>query len=346
MPPPVTGGPGSAAARAEGPSPGASAGDAFDAEALALAEQSAGIGIWSIDLATGLARGTAQFFKIMGLEPTPRAIPMDAVRALRHPEDRERVLAGFRRALDGGTDAYEIEYRIIRPDGETRWIFGRGRVIRDAAGRPLRYSGVDLDITERKALEESLRGSEERLRLAIEAGQLGIWDWDIPANRVTWSDRVYELHGVAPGGFGGRLEDFAALVHADDVAAVQASIERGLRGNDPHEVEFRVPLPDGRVRWLATRAHLVRDDDGRPARMVGATYDVTARMELLAAERTARAAAEAARRQLEILAAAGNELSRSLEPQETLRTIARTIVPGIADWCRVDLIDGDGVLQR
>ena len=64
------------------------AGDAFDREALALAEASAGIGVWSIDLATGLARGTAQFFRIMGLEPTTDPIPMDAVRALRHPEDR------------------------------------------------------------------------------------------------------------------------------------------------------------------------------------------------------------------------------------------------------------------
>ena len=66
---------------------------------------------------------------------------------------------------------------------------------------------------------------DERLRLAIEAGQLGIWDWDIEADRVEWSERVYELHGLAPGEFGGRVADFAKLVHPDDAAAVAAGID-------------------------------------------------------------------------------------------------------------------------
>jgi len=130
--------------------------DAFDRDALALAEESAGVGVWSIDLTTARVRGTAQFFRIMGLPPTSESIPVDVVRALRHPDDRERVVAGFRNALEGGGETYEIEYRIVRPDGSIRWIFGRGRVIRAADGTPLRYSGVDLDITERKATEAAL----------------------------------------------------------------------------------------------------------------------------------------------------------------------------------------------
>jgi PAS domain S-box-containing protein len=139
------------------------AGDAFDREALALAERSAGIGVWSIDLTTGRVRGTAQFFRIMGLEPTTDSVPVETIRALRHPDDREPVVAGFRRALDEGNDTYETEYRIIRPDGELRWIFGRGRVIRDQTGAPVRYSGVDLDITDRKATEEALHAARRQL---------------------------------------------------------------------------------------------------------------------------------------------------------------------------------------
>ena len=256
------------------------------------------------------------------------------------------MLAGFKRVLDGGADSYEIEYRIVRPDGETRWIFGRGRVIRGADGTPIRYSGVDLDITERKALEESLRGSEERLRLAIDAGKLGIWDWDVPGDRVTWSDRVYELHGVRPGTFGGRVADFASLVHPDDREAVRSRVEAALWDDAEFEIEFRVPHADGTIRWLATRAEVQRDAAGRPLRMVGATYDVTERARLLAAERAARAEMASARQRLELLASAGTMLSRSLDPQATLEAIATIVVPGVADWCRVDLLDGDGVLQR
>jgi PAS domain S-box-containing protein len=138
-------------------------GDAFDRDALALAEESAGIGVWSIDLTTSRVRGTAQFFRIVGLPPTTESVPVDVVRAMRHPDDRERVVAGFRQALEGGNDSYEIEYRIVRPDGGVRWIFGRGRVIRAPDGTPLRYSGVDLDITDRKATEAALAAATEEV---------------------------------------------------------------------------------------------------------------------------------------------------------------------------------------
>lgn len=123
-------------------------------ETLTLAELSAGIGVWDVDLATGQVHGTPQFFRIMGLEPSVLPVSIELLRSLRHPEDRDRVVRGFREAVESGQDSYEMEYRIVRPDGETRWIFGRGRVIRDAASMPLRYSGVDIDITERKQAEE------------------------------------------------------------------------------------------------------------------------------------------------------------------------------------------------
>jgi PAS domain S-box-containing protein len=157
---------------------------------------------------------------------------------------------------------------------------------------------------------------------------------------------VYELHGVRPGEFGGTIADFARLVHPDNAAAVGAGIERALQGGQSFEAEFRVPFADGRTRWLATRAEVIRDAGGRPIRMVGSTNDVTERVELLAAERQSRAVAENARRRLELLARTGAVLSRSLEPDATLQAMASMVVPEIADWCRVDLLDGAGQLRR
>ena len=130
----------------------------FRDELLELAEQSAGIGIWDRDVATGTMRGTPTFYRMMGLEPTSESVPMEVVRAVRHPDDAQRVVDGFQAALAQGLDTYEVEYRIIRPsDGQVRWIFGRGRTVRDASGKPVRYSGVDIDITERKQAEEQAR---------------------------------------------------------------------------------------------------------------------------------------------------------------------------------------------
>ena len=125
---------------------------------LALAEQSAGIGIWDTDLGTDMVRATPTFFRLMGLPVSIEPIANDVVRAVRHPDDAARVREGFREALARGIDSYEVEYRIIRPsDGELRWIFGRGRTVRDDSGKPVRYSGVDIDVTERKRAEEHVR---------------------------------------------------------------------------------------------------------------------------------------------------------------------------------------------
>src|SRR5882724_4091527 len=84
-------------------------------ELLTLAEQSAGIGIWDRDVRTNLMRGTPTFYRLMGLEPRPEAVPMDVVRAVRHPDDAPKVVDGFQQALARGDDIYESEYRIIRP---------------------------------------------------------------------------------------------------------------------------------------------------------------------------------------------------------------------------------------
>src|SRR5690348_12060130 len=116
-------------------------------ELLALAEEAARIGIWDIELETGLLRARPQFFRIMGLEPTDQPIPIETTRRLRHPQDRERVLLAMQDAAAGGKDGYQVEYRIIRPDGVVRWIFGRGRFVRDASGMVVRSSGVDVDIS-------------------------------------------------------------------------------------------------------------------------------------------------------------------------------------------------------
>ncbi len=124
---------------------------------LGLAELSAGIGVWVADLRNGTVVARPEFFRLLGIEPIDGPVSLDLPRSFRHPEDRDRVTEGFREALASGRDAYETEYRIMRPSGEQRWIFGRGRVTRDPEGHAWRYAGVDLDITDRKQQEEHLR---------------------------------------------------------------------------------------------------------------------------------------------------------------------------------------------
>jgi PAS domain S-box-containing protein len=163
--------------------------------------------------------------------------------------------------------------------------------------------------------EAALRASEERLRIATAAGGIGIWDWNIAQNQLSWADQAYALRGMEPGTIGGAIDDFAALVHPDDIAVLQERMSAALEAGDVFNAEFRIIHTDGSIHWLSTQAHLDRDHTGKPVRMVGATTDITERMELLAAERASKAEALAASRAKdEFLAILGHELRNPLAP--------------------------------
>jgi PAS domain S-box-containing protein len=276
---------------------------------LSLAELSAGIGVWDIDLASGLVHGTPQFFGIYGLDPASQWVPLETMRGLRHPDDGARVVEGFRRAVSSGADAYEMEYRIIRPDGQTRWVFGRGRVVRDAAGEPVRYSGIDIDVTDRKAAQAALIESQARLRLAHDAVGIGTWDWDIVSGDIRWSDTQWRLYGMPPSGAGPSYDAWKTAIHPDDRDRAHAALADAVATKGGYEAEYRVVHPDGTVRWLAARGTVVTDEAGRPIRLLGVNADVTDRrlaaealervnrdLEIRVRERSAELEAEASRR--------------------------------------------------
>jgi PAS domain S-box-containing protein len=125
--------------------------------------------------------------------------------------------------------------------------------------------------------EASLRESEGWLRLALEAGQLGAWEWDLATNAVAWSSAMHAIHGLAPGSFGGTFADAQKTFHPDDRERVLHLIDRILAGDEAPQVEYRIVRPDGTVRWVEGRGELFRDEAGRPVRMAGVCLDVTER---------------------------------------------------------------------
>lgn len=139
------------------------------------------------------------------------------------------------------------------------------------------------DIGERKRAQEALERSEAMLSTAVEAGEMGAWEWDIKSNRVIWTDRLYQIHGLSKSDFAGTSEAFAKLVHPDDSARVQSAIEGSLRGDAPYTLIFRAIRPDGGVRWLQTAARLIKSNTGETERMVGITQDVTDKAQVVEA---------------------------------------------------------------
>lgn len=127
---------------------------------------------------------------------------------------------------------------------------------------------------EHKRAAEALRENEERLRLATTTGKVGVWDWDIVSNRVSWTDSLYEIHGVNREEFAGTVEAFASLVHPDDRERVSKAIENSLQHDTPYQLEMRAVRPDGKTVWIYTNATVIRAH-GKPVRMLGGTVDIT-----------------------------------------------------------------------
>ena len=149
--------------------------------------------------------------------------------------------------------------------------------IHDAYGHVVGASSIMRDVTERRQTAETLQQSQERLQLALKAARLGTWRWDVTTESLSWDEGLYQLYGLDANDPMTRYEHFIARVHPDDRGFVAASVERALRGIGGLDYEFRIVLPDGRIRWLADQGRVVRDGAGKIMYMTGVCLDVTDR---------------------------------------------------------------------
>jgi PAS domain S-box-containing protein len=180
--------------------------------------------------------------------------------------------------------------------------------------------------------DEALIENEERLRLAAEAARLGSWDWDIRTGAVHLSDKLMAFHGIEPGAFGGRYEDYLECIHPDDRDAFGRAIAVAIQDATDLDIEYRIVVPGGGIRWMAGTGRVRYDAESNALRMVGMGMEITQR------KRDEEA--------LRFLSDSSKLLAESLDYERVLERIARLVVPTLADWCAVDLIDDEGEVQR
>lgn len=242
-------------------------------ERLQRALEASQTGTWRVDLRTGLDTRDASLNRLLGLPAEPSTQPSNDWFRYIHPSDSQRTHAAWKRALSSGL--YEEEHRLIRRDGRTIWVYDRGLVFRDAAGELLYAIGAAMDITERKEAEEALKGAEARLQLALEAGQIGIWDWNIITGQLVWSRRHQELWGFAPGTFKETYEEFDARLYPEDREGLKLAIAEAVAKRSTYNHKFRVVRPDGSIHWMDGRGEPYFDEAGNFTRMIGVVRDIT-----------------------------------------------------------------------
>ena len=197
-------------------------------------------------------------------------------RILQGPRTDRAVLQRLRKSLEQD-EQFEGAATQYRKDGSTYEQEWQVAPIRDAGGTITHYVALQRDITERKLAETQIRESRDRLSLATQVAQIGIWDWNVPADVLLWDARMYELYGAAEEQSGGALAAWQQRLHPEDRARVEADIVAALEGTRDYDTEFRVVWPGGEVRHIKAHALLQRDDRGAPKRMIGVNWDITER---------------------------------------------------------------------
>jgi PAS domain S-box-containing protein len=160
-------------------------------------------------------------------------------------------------------------------DGREVFVESRQQLV-ELGGRRLVLE-TNRDITPRRQMEEALRASEERLRLALEAATAGSFDWDMASGAVVWSPEHFALLGVAPGSLTPTYQAWRDRVHPEDINQVEAALHHSLAERRDFNAEYRVVWPDGTIRWMHGRGHLFSNVEGEPVRMVGLMLDITDR---------------------------------------------------------------------
>jgi PAS domain S-box-containing protein len=236
------------------------------------AERLARVGSWELDPDTGGLLWSEEMFRIFGV-PNGVMPNFDTFLDRVHRKDRQRIVDSRETAIESA-EPIKLEFRIVRPDGSTRFVRSIVETIKNDFDQPLRFLGATQDVTEQVLANQTLRESEERLRNAERISHVGHWSWDIKTNHLLWSDEVFRIFGQ-PKDFKPSFDAYIESVQPPDRDRVGQWVSDGLVEKRGGAIEHEITRPNGDRRTVAYTSELLLDDEGLPARLFGTCQDVT-----------------------------------------------------------------------
>jgi hypothetical protein len=239
---------------------------------LAEGQRLAHIGSWSFTADGMREYWSAEWFNILGLDPARGVPPIPEWLQIVHPDDREYVRSIIERMIEKGEGCDE-KYRILHPQRGVRWIRGVGMPVFEN-GVLTRFAGTSMDITEEETLTQELRRSRGYLAEAQRLSQTGSFGWVVSTGKIFWSEETFRIFeydtAVKP-----TVELALQRVHPEDKGFVREVIDRAAQDGKGFHIEYRLLMPDKRVKYLHVTAHR-RSDDSGDLEFIGAVRDITA----------------------------------------------------------------------
>jgi PAS domain S-box-containing protein len=243
---------------------------------LRLALDAARMGHWERDIKACKINVSNNFEKLYDFAPNTYDGTYETYLEKIHPEDRERVKQATEHSINTGAER-DLEFRVVWQDGTIHWLCSKGQVIYDEAGEAAFLSGISLDISDHKLADAQLKQSQEQLHRALEAAHMGFWEWNLQTNTTNYSSNLKQLYGLDPHTYEVTYEGFINLVHPEDRDYLQQVIQECLITGNDYNVEFRIVLSDGSIRWMEGKGQIFYDEMGKPLRMTGIDLDISKR---------------------------------------------------------------------
>ena len=230
------------------------------------------VGGWELNLLTDKVTWSEQTRLIHGL-PAGYQPQLDTAVELYTEQSREDIRRAFHHLMNEGA-AFDMELQLVKADGASRWV----RVVGDAEwvdGKPVRMRGAIQDIDDSIRQRLALESAHERITIATDSGDVGVWEWNVGTNSLEWTPQMSKLYGIDPADKPLDFQEWVERVHPDDKDLVLDTLAKAVTSGDDLEQEYRIVWPDGSIRHLHSSAHVKRDAAGKALMLVGVNWDVT-----------------------------------------------------------------------
>ncbi|SMG31881.1 PAS domain-containing sensor histidine kinase [Arenibacter troitsensis] len=240
---------------------------------LIAAENVAKMGGWDLDMITN----TIQWSRIT---KEIHEVPLDYIPNLetginfyKEGEHREKITELIQNAITTGEE-WDTELQIVTAKGKELWVRAKG-MPEFVNGKCVRLYGIFQDIDKKKKAEIKNAQIKERLDLATEVANIGIWEYNLHKDELEWNDEMFPLFGVKRKDFKGNFESWKATVHPDDLERCLQEFDMAVSGIKDFKTEFRIVHPDGTIKHIKANAGIFKDNEGKIIKMVGTNWDIT-----------------------------------------------------------------------